>query len=484
MAGLEAILISNVLKSRDLRPLVRAGLTSEDFHTAEGREWWKFIRTHHDNRVTYGQVPSMEMFKRRFPSFDFNPSQDSVEAVCSELFVRNQSDEVMRAMDDAADAVSDNDLDAGVMFLQEVLEKWQHRRAEGGDLDLSHSAALLKEQYERVETSQGMLGIPWPWEPVNEETLGMQKGQLIVIYGRPKSLKTWICLYICVFAYLLGFRVLFYSREMSKEQILRRAASIIAGVDYRDLKRATLTDSQKTALFAAIDDLRESEKSVRTDGKRAKFIISNDRGPNLGATVGLIKQKCQDEDIDLAAIDALYKLADARTKNRDSDWKTQANVTQDLKDMAVDLDIPAIGVTQANRKAGGKASKVSTEEVAFTDAVGMEVDLLMRIIKGRDEQTGKPELVLCWPATRDEELNPLLIHGCPGYNFEVKRRHLTSEEVNHSMAQEASGGDDEEGSGDATEQPATQTRERGRSSGTGRRRGSSALSAGRKGASR
>jgi len=290
-----------------------------------------------------------------------------------------------------------------------------------------------------------MLGIPWPWDPCNEETLGMQGGQLIVLYGRPKSMKTWVALVIAVHAYLYHHaRVLFYSREMGREQLLRRAASIIAGLDYRDVKRAKLGKTAEAELFAALDMLADSEQVNSSTGRKGTFIISNDRGPNLGATMDLLKEKARDEEVDLLVIDAVYKLKDSRTKSRDSDWKTQANVIQDAKDVGVDLNIPVIAVTQANRKAATKASKVDIGEVAFTDTVGMEADLLCRIIKGADPQTGLPELVLAWPATRDEELEPFLINAIPGCDFSLKKRKLTEKDVKERMVNEDKDDDDDD----------------------------------------
>jgi hypothetical protein len=101
---------------------------------------------------------------------------------------------------------------------------------------------------------------------------------------------------------------------------------------------------------------------------------------------------------------------------------------------------------------------VDSNEVAFTDSVGQEADILMRIIKGKDEQTGLPELVLVFPAARDEELNPILIHGHPGCNFDLKRRRLTEADIDKRVKQEdnqeADDDDDEDGGGEKPAAPA------------------------------
>lgn len=467
MAGLEVRLISNTIKTGDFKPLADNDLTEADFQTLEGKEWFKFLKTTYRSRETYGEVPSLDRFKRRFPSFPYAPTSDSVRALVGELVQSNAVTDGQLMVEEAREYLEEGDLAAAFTSMQEFLSFWNKRQAEGGDIVLSKSSGLLREQYESIKNADGMLGIPWPWEPCNEETLGMQGGQLIVIYGRPKSMKTWVALVIAVHAYLYHHaRVLFYSREMGREQLLRRAASIIAGLDYRDVKRAKLSKSDEAELFAALDMLEASEQ-VNATGRKGTFIISNDRGPSLGATMDLLKEKARDEQVDLLVIDAVYKLKDSRTKARDSDWKTQANVIQDAKDVGVDLNIPVIAVTQANRKAATKASKVDIGEVAFTDTVGMEADLLCRIIKGKDPETGLPEIVLAWPATRDEELEPFLINALPGCDFSLKKRRLTSQDVKDRMVQEDTDDDDDEDDEDKdgkTKDPGKEVRTKPRAS--------------------
>ena len=67
-----------------------------------------------------------------------------------------------------------------------------------------------------------------------------------------------------------------------------------------------------------------------------------------------------------------------------------------------------------------------------------------------------PELVLVFPAARDEELNPILIHGHPGCNFDLKRRRLTEADIDKRVKQEDSqeADDDEDDGGGKPAAPA------------------------------
>ena len=473
MAALEPTLISTILRDQSLKALIESGIVEADFQTIEGAEWFRFIYRHFRNRSTYGQVPSPAQFKRRFRGFDYCPSSDSLSSLCQELRDNQMVHEVEDLSERIQELLDDDDLDDVLANLSGFLRKWTTKRADGGDVDLAQAVGVLKDQYYSVKDGGGLLGIPYPWDVVNDETLGMQPGQLLVIYGRPKAMKTWVALYIAVFAYLFcNARVLFYSREMDRIQILRRAASIVVGLDYSDVKKATLPEAAEKDLWAAMELLSEGEDLG--DGKRSRFVISNDRGANNSATVDLISQKARDYEVDLLVVDAVYKLKDGRTNKRDADWKTQAHVLQDLKDSAVDMHIPCIAVTQANRSASkNNVKQVDTSEVAFTDAAGMECDGMFRVIKGTDPDTGENELALVWAATRDEQLDAILIHGQPGYNFRLKREGITLDELQQRKAREDANNAAEEA---APKKPASAPR--------GRRSGRSAVALARQGAKR
>lgn len=51
---------------------------------------------------------------------------------------------------------------------------------------------MLLEDMRMMKTNQGIMGIPWPFPSLSEQTMGIKKGDWIVEYGRPKAGKTSI----------------------------------------------------------------------------------------------------------------------------------------------------------------------------------------------------------------------------------------------------------------------------------------------------
>ena len=137
----------------------------------------------------------------------------------------------------------------------------------------------------------------------------------------------------------------------------------------------------------------------------------------------------------------------------------------------MDEDIPIIGAAQANRL-GEKLQGENLTEMAGSDAIGREADLLIRVIKKGSfevrndfaartpfklkvhqdltEKAGIPskcqmdddtpltgaELVLILPGNREGVLEAFSIHCIPGYNFEVTNAHMSGESARDLLSRD------------------------------------------------
>ena len=232
---------------------------------------------------------------------------------------------------------------------------------------------------------------------------------------------TWVAIAIACHAYQSGYRVLVYSKEMSDNILARRAASIIAQVDYEEAKSGTLSPADEELYFNTLEGLGDWEKSAAVGGKKAAMTFLSDRklsSGTKGATVDILAAEAERFGADLIVVDGFYLMRDGRTNQRSREWKQVSNISSDLKGMAQALAVPVIGTTQANRSAS-KTDGQDTDEVGYADAIGQDTDLLMRVFKAMDLATGKPKLMFTFPGTRDAVLNPFVINAWPGKNFSL-----------------------------------------------------------------
>jgi replicative DNA helicase len=405
----------------------------QDFHTVEKlridetfflsdsqtKEVFRFIRDHFHNEHTYGSVPSWQLVTSRFNGFPWMPSYDALPSLCQELRrikVRAQ----LLALADYVNINADTEPHGTLVAIRESIAQMAADSEISNDMFLSAAYEQLYTDYNMLAQSKGVIGIPYPWDLLNDDTQGMLPGQFIVIYGRPKSMKTWVALVIAVFAYLRHMRVLIWSLEMNEMQMLRRIAAIIGGVDYDKFKKAKLDTVSADAIWQILQSLKSDEmgKTSQT-GHTPALLVVQPRGTSTG--IMALQTKIKEFKPDLVVVDGMYLMRDDRQKIRTIDWKAVAHISQDLKHTATQFNIPIIGITQANRSADKDPKKADLAELAYADAIAQDCDLCLRVHKQKDQSTNDWEIVLSIAGGRETQLDAFVINGMAAYNFGFKR---------------------------------------------------------------
>ena len=457
MAHVELQLLSNVIRDGDISTLRRMGFNAALLQTEETKELFRWLMESFSDPKKPGVVPSLDRVRRRFPDFDYCPVRDPIEALAQEVVNNNVAAGIRETVEEIEALLAEGENPQAV--LSAYLPQIRDLATQGGSsrhLSLSGSSQLLREDYRQMQQAGGITGIPFPWAPLNQSTAGMQPEDFIVLYARPKSMKTWVALAIAAYAYTMGYRVLVYSKEMSSKIMLRRAASIIARLDYEQIKTGTLSEEDEESFFDTLDSLQEWEKAAATDGgRRAAMHFISDRdlrgGAKKGITVEVVAAEAEKFGADLVVMDGFYLMTDGRTGTKSREWKQVGNISSDIKEMAQRLGVSVVGTTQANRGAG-KTSGDDVDEIGYADAIGQDADLTMRIFKSKDLATGKPKLMFTFPGTRDSVMHPFVIHAWPGKDFSLMQSTV---DVEAFLQDKKSTDDDDEtrtGSGRAKKQ--------------------------------
>lgn len=421
-SNIELALITKVIDTSNYHALDKASINDDYFSTPEGNEAFRYLSQVYRHPATAGQVPSRQMLAYHFPTFPFFESSDTIEILVQQLREEKVRMEIEGLIGELQAKNGRNPLEA-LAALRTESTKISALAETSQDYSLSTSVSMMKQRYETVAACNGIIGIPFPWQVLNEETRGMQNGQYFIIYGRPKSMKTFVALKIGVHAYLNARRrVLVYSREMPPEQLLDRLGAVLAKVDYKAYTHGRLQPSEAQRMWTILEELRDDELSMGAFGSNAPYIlIVSDRGMSDGGGIGWLQGKIREYKPDLVIVDGMYLMKDDRTKSRAIDWKNITHISQDVKLTCNSFHIPIIGVTQANRGAESKNGEDLTE-LAFADAIGMDADLVLRIkkqVKWNDQaKRHENELWVTAPGFREGTFEGMVIHGKPGYNFD------------------------------------------------------------------
>lgn len=419
-ANVEHQVICKIVETQDFHTVAKLKIDESFFLSdSQTKEAFRFIRDHYHNEHTYGSVPSWQLLEQRFYGFPWSYSYDTLPTLCQELRrhkmrvdLQNMADEIMQ--------IADNDPLAAMNILRQAATTMSTQHEITNDMLLSNAYEQLQAEYNMIANAQGVTGIPYPWEILNDDTQGMHAGQFIVIYGRPKSMKTWVALVMAVHAYLRGLRVLVWSLEMNEMQMLRRIAAIIAQVDYDKFKKAQLDPATIARVWQILLTIRDEEmQKMNGTGHTSALLVTQPRGESSGT--GALQAKISEFNPDLVVVDGMYLMRDDRQKVRSIDWKAVAHISQDLKQTARIFQIPIIGITQANRGADKDPKKADLAELAYADAIAQDCDLCLRVHKQKDQNTQEWEIVLSIPGGRETQLDGFVINGMAATNFAFKR---------------------------------------------------------------
>lgn len=422
-AHIEYALVSQVCETHDFHTLEKNQITADYFTVPEMRAIYEWLRYVYHHPQTAGLVPSVDMVRQYFPAFQPVYAPDPVPILCSALRDSKMRMELLN-LAQVLQWNAEKDPKEALSKLKQAHHSLAAMETVGLDLSMSAAYQILMERYSSVSQAGGCIGIPYPWDILNDETQGMQPGNYIVLYGRPKSMKSWVGVYIAVHAYLKSRRrVLYYTREMPTIQIAQRVAAAMCGVDYRAFKNGRLDPNLFAYVQAVLQGLLHDEQSAGKHGRQPCFVITADKSPT-GGGVSWLEAKIAEVDPDLVVIDGVYLMRDDRANARTADWKNILHISQDIRQMTLQRNIASIAITQANRKSDQMRGD-AFEDMAYTDAFNQDADAVFKLkhTMHRDQTTGlkKSEIQMYAPGLREGVLDGIVINGVPATDFSFVR---------------------------------------------------------------
>lgn len=424
MANNELRLLAKILEVQELRPIQEAGIDLDSFATDEGRQIFNTIRDYYRNRETYGQVPSRAYVEEMNPTIPLPAKEKTkLEAMIAEF----KNYELSYKLSELGTFILDyhKDPDEVLGHLSKELRKLVRIKRTSEDHVLTDSLEEVWNRYETRRDKKGYLGIPYPWRLFNEKTGGLLDSEFVVLYGRPKSMKTWVLLTVACHAYDTGNRrVLVATREMKPSQILDRCMCILIGAPYTAFQQGKLHEiptpeggTMEDRLIDLRRNMKSDEETCRLESGFGKsLIITSDRADPKGGGVMGLRQKMEDHKPDLLCVDAMYLMKNDRANKRSIKWDDQAAISQDMKELALDFNKPVVGTNQAKRDSEERSGK-SVSNISFSDSYGMDCDMAIEIIKKSTRDPEVNELALAITASREINMTGFAIHGNAATSF-------------------------------------------------------------------
>ena len=397
----QAVLGSMLIDARCV-PEVIDQLRPDDFYVKQNREIYETIYSMFNYSLTIDPVTVLENMKQNgvydentsrgylLQLMDTTPTAANVKEYIGIL----KDKTLLRRVAETAGELTVL-IQQGTETGQDVLEAAEQRiyairqgRAAQG---LTPISQVLLDVYARLEelaaSDSAIPGLSTGLTDLDRAISGLNKSDLILLAARPGMGKTSMALNILLEAgKKSGKNVVFFSLEMSREQLALRLISSECFVDNKKLVTGNLAPEDWEKIMVATESLNRSHILIEDDST---------------VSVADILAKCRRVDnLGLVIIDYLQLMQSAGGRQYSGENRQQvvSDISRALKIMAKELDVPVLCLSQLSRANESRSDKrPMLSDLRESGAIEQDADIVMFLYREGyyDKETPNPNLAEC-----------------------------------------------------------------------------------------
>jgi replicative DNA helicase len=270
---------------------------------------------------------------------------------------------------------------------EEAIFAVSESRTQDDTLDLADGVdECNRSMAQRLEGA--FVGIASPWREIDDHLDGFQDGTLTIVAGRPSMGKS-------AFAHNLldhvavnqGVTPFLVSLETNSKGVAARMKQARAQVDsYRIKKPWLLNDDERWRLRAASECLRENT-----------FPIADRSGLTISQVCAAARRQKARRGIGLIVVDYL-QLIEGETPGEPR-HEAVARISRRLKQLAGDLSVPVVALSQLNRAVEGREDhRPRMADLRESGAIEQDADAILLVHRPEyynpDDQPGVAEIII------------------------------------------------------------------------------------------
>lgn len=284
---------------------------------------------------------------------------------------------MLRNLIDAGEYVAELGFDE-MNEIEETLDKAEKKIYELTDSPTLSKFTSLRETlagaWDRLEHLQEhkdeMRGARTGFRDLDNMLAGLQKSDLIILAARPSMGKTAFALDIArQSAIQHGTVVGIFSLEMAAEQLVDRMVAAEAKVNAWNLRTGRITDPED---FEKIRDAYDRLSA-------APIFIDDQPGNNILKMRSVARRLKRENGLGLIVVDYLQLMAPTTTRASDNVVQQVTEISRSLKNLARELDVPVIALSQLSRAVEQRRGKPRLSDLRDSGSIEQDADVVMFI---------------------------------------------------------------------------------------------------------
>jgi replicative DNA helicase len=291
---------------------------------------------------------------------------------------------LVRTTTDIANRVYEDNLDAEelVDFAEKSIFDISDKRVKASFVTLKDvikgSFEMIEQLYDKKET---ITGVPSGFSDLDELTSGFQKGELIIIGGRPSMGKTAFTLNVAQHVGIeLREPVAIFSLEMAKEQLAFRFLCAEAMVNSSSIRKGFIHKEDWHKLTSAASRLTDAP--IFIDDSSSISVLE------LRAKARRLKME---HGLSLVIVDYLQLMRGRGNFERRE--QEISEISRSLKALAKELNIPVIAVSQLNRSVEQRRPpKPILADLRESGAIEQDADVILFLYRAEIYEKDDPAI--------------------------------------------------------------------------------------------
>lgn len=252
--------------------------------------------------------------------------------------------------------------------------------------DLVSLESILTESFDRMEElhrNKGQLrGIRTGYRDLDNMTAGLQRSDLIILAARPAMGKTTLVTNLAYnVATIAKQPVLFFSLEMSKEQLVDRMLADASGVDSWNIRTGNLSDEDFSKLSEAMGEMAE-----------APIYIDDTPGLSVLEMRTKARRKHHEAPLGLIIVDYLQLMQSTGNHNGNRVQEV-SEISRGLKLIARELNVPLIALSQLSRSVESRTPPIpQLADLRESGSIEQDADIVSFIYRPGYYEPDNPEV--------------------------------------------------------------------------------------------